>query len=481
MLTTTDMDRKENAIANSIELDRRELKETIAPSKYLSNNEMLIRDREIEELKEVVCHGRCKSQGRVPLTIFAILLLAIGALAAPATFAGNGNEQWVGTWSPALHPPNLGPPGLTNPGFNNQTLRQILYTSVGGEQVRVRLSTFGANALVIGAAHLALRDVGAAIVPESDRTLTFSGQPSITIPPGALVVSDLVDLDVPAFGDLAVSIFVPGSTGPATWHFVALQTSYFSPPGDFTASSVMPVDSTTQAWFWLAGVEVIAPKQTGAIVTFGDSITDGPGSTPDTNNRWPDHLTRRLLSQLGNHKMGVLNQGITGNRLLHDVLGPNGLARFDRDVLTQTGVTHVIVLLGNNDITTGEVFPADFVTADQIIEGHRQLIRRAHARGLKIYGGTLTPFEGFTFFGFTFSPTSSPSTEAKRQVVNEWIRSSGEYDAVIDFDAVVRDPSFPTRLLPLYDSGDHLHPNDLGYKAMGDAVDLALFKNGKGH
>ena len=341
-----------------------------------------------------------------------------------------------------MHPPNLGPPGLTNPGFNNQTLRQIVYTSVGGERVRVRLSTFGANGLVIGAAHLALRDVGAAIVPGSDRTLTFSGQPSITIPPGALVVSDPVDLDVPALGDLAVSIFVPGSTGPATWHFVALQTSYVSPPGDFTASPVMPIDSTTLAWFWLAGVEVMASKQTGAIVTFGDSITDGPGSTPDTNNRWPDHLTRRLLSQPGNHKMGVLNEGITGNRLLHDVLGPNGLARFDRDVLTQTGVTHVIVLLGNNDITTGEVFPADFVTADQIIEGHRQLIRRAHARGLKIYGGTLTPFEGFTFFGFTFSPTSSPETEAKRQAVNEWIRSSGEYDAVIDFDALVRDPSF---------------------------------------
>ena len=357
MPTTTYMDRKQNAIANNIELGREELRETIAPSKYPSNNEMLIRDPEIEELEEVVCHGRCKNGGGVALTILAMLVLAIGALAAPAAFAGNGNEQWVGTWSTALHAPNLGPPGLTNPGFNNQTLRQIVHTSVGGERVRVRLSTFGANALVIGAAHIALRDAGAAIVPGSDRTLTFSGQPSITIPPGALVLSDPVDLDVPALGDLAVSIFVPGSTGPATWHFVALQTSYVSPPGDFTASAVMPVDSTTLAWFWLAGVEVMASKQTGAIVTFGDSITDGTGSTPDTNNRWPDHLARRLMAQPGNHKMGVLNEGIAGNRLLHDVIGPNALARFDRDVLTQTGVTHVIVLLGEQRHHLGGSIP----------------------------------------------------------------------------------------------------------------------------
>ena len=414
---------------------------------------------------------------KLALTALPLVALFISVLPLPAAFAGKGTEQWVGTWGTALHPPNLGPPGLTNSGFNNQTLRQIVHTSVGGEQVRVRLSTFGASALVLGAAHIALRDAGAAIVPGSDRTLTFGGQPSITIPAGALVVSDPVDLDVPALSDLAVSIFVPGSTGPATWHFVAMQTSYVSPLGDFTASPVMPVDSTRLAWFWLAGVEVMAAKQTGAIVAFGDSITDGPGSTPDTNNRWPDQLAQRLMAQPGNHKMGVLNAGITGNRLLHDVLGPNALARFDRDVLSQTGVTHVIVLEGNNDIWSGEVAPADFVTADQIIEGHRQLIERAHARGLKIYGGTLTPFGGFTPFGFTLSP----GTEAMRQAVNEWIRTSGEYDAVVDFDEVTRDPSFPTRLRPLYDSGDHLHPNNAGYEAMGNAIDPKLFKNGEGH
>jgi lysophospholipase L1-like esterase len=345
-------------------------------------------------------------------------------------------------------------------------LRQIVHTTVGGDRVRVRLSTFGASALVIGTAHIALRSAGAAIVPGSDRTLTFGGQPSTTIPPGALVLSDPVNLEVPALGDLAVSIFVPGITGPATWHFEALQTSYISPPGDFTASAVMPVDSTTQGWFWLAGVEVMASKQTGAIVTFGDSITDGTRSTPDMNNRWPDRLARRLMDQPGNHKMGVLNEGIAGNRVLHDIIGPNALARFDRDVLSQTGVAHVIVLLGGNDIGFEAFRPAEAVTAGQIIEGHRQFIGRAHARGLKIYGATLTPFE-----------LLSPAQEVKRQEVNRWIRTSGEYDAVIDFDAVMRDPSLPTRLNPDYDSGDHLHPNDLGYQVMGNAIDLKLFKN----
>jgi lysophospholipase L1-like esterase len=406
----------------------------------------------------------------------SLLFAAAGVATCPVASAGNENESWVGTWSTAPHAPDLLVPGLSNPGFENRTLRQIVHTSIAGHRVRVRLSTFGASApLIIGAAHLALRSAGAAIVPESDRTLTFSGQQSIIVPPDALVVSDPVNLNVPALGDLAVSIFVPGSSGPATWHFVALQTSYISPPGDFTGSAVIPpaLPETTQAWFWLAGVEVIASREIGAVVTFGDSITDGAQSTPDSNLRWPDQLARRLIAQPGSHKMGVLNGGITGNRLLHDVLGPSGLARFDRDVLNQPGVTHVIALLGNNDIWTGEFFPADAVTAEQIIEGHRQLIQRAHARGLKIYGGTLTPFGGFTFMGFTFSP----ATETMRQAVNYWIRTSREYDAVIDFDALLRDRANPAQLDPQYDSGDHLHPNDAGYQRMGDAVDLELFEN----
>ena len=407
------------------------------------------------------------------LSALAVVALAI-PVSLPVAYAGNDKEHWVATWSTALHQPSPGPPGLTNLGFNNQTLRQIVHTSVGGDQVRVRLSTYGASALVIGSAHIARRAVGATIVPESDRTLTFGGEPSITIPPGAVVMSDPVALQVPALGDLAVSIYVPGSTGPAAWHFAALQTSYISPDGDFTGSVVMPAAVTAQAWFWLAGVEVTASRQTGAVVAFGDSVTDGVASTADANNRWPDHLARRLIAQRGNHKMGVLNEAISGNRLLHDGLASNGLARFDRDVLTQTGLTHLVVLLGNNDLWFGEViFPTEAVTAEQIIQGHKQLIQRARARGLTVYGGTLTPLQGFV-------PDSVfPVIEAKRQAVNEWIRTSGEYDAVIDFDEVTRDPSVPPRLLPRYDSGDHLHPNDAGYEAMGRAVDLQLFQDGR--
>ena len=409
------------------------------------------------------------------------LLFAVGLAAGPGAFADNDNEQWVGTWGTALHEPNLLVPGLANAGFNNQTLRQIVHTSLGGHQVRVRLSTFGAKSLVIGAAHIAVRDAGAAIVPRSDRTLTFGGKPSITIPPGAPILSDPVGLVVPALGDLAVSIYVPGNTGPATWQVEARQTSYISPPGDFTASVVVPVDSTTQAWFWLEGVEVMVSRQTGTIVTLGDSKTAGTQSTADANNRWPDQLARRLMAQPDNQNLGVLNRGIIGNRLLHDSLGPNGLARFDRDALTQTGVTHVIVQLGGNDIGvgwSGGLSPAEEVTADQIIQGHKQLIERAHARGLKIYGCTLTPFEGFFVPGTPF-PFFSPSNEVKRQAVNAWIRMSRAYDGVIDFDRVLRDPNSPARLLIIYDSGDHGHPNDAGYKAMADAIDLKLFKKGE--
>jgi hypothetical protein len=265
------------------------------------------------------------------------------------------HENWVATWSTTLHEPDLGVPGLSNAGFKNQTLRQIVHTSIGGDRVRVRFSTFGAGALVIGEARIGQSGAGGTVEPGSDRPLTFGGKPSITIPPGAPVVSDAVELQSPALSDLAVSIYVPGDTGPASWHFEALQTSYISIPGNFTASASMPVASTAAAWFWLAGVEVTAGSQTGAIVTFGDSLTDGTQSTVDANRRWPDQLAQRLMAESGGLHMGVLNEGMAGNRLLHDSLGPNALARFDRDVLSQTGATHIIVLMGAGDI----VNPAD--------------------------------------------------------------------------------------------------------------------------
>jgi lysophospholipase L1-like esterase len=395
-----------------------------------------------------------------------------------ADFDGNWYDHWVGTWGTSLHEPDLGVPGLANTGFNNQTLRQIVHTSVGGRQVRIRLSAFGAKSLVIGAAHIALQLSGLTIVAGSDRTLTFGGKPTITIPAGALVLSDPVNLNVPALGNLAISIFVPENTGPATWHFEARQTSYVSPAGDFTASATMPGAPAAFAWFWLAGVDVLAPRRTGAIVAIGDSITDGTRSTPDANHRWPDQLARRLMAQPGNHQMGVLNEGIAGGRILHDSLGPSALARFDRDALAQTGVTHVIVQGGGNDVFS--LNPAENVTADQVIQGLRQIIERAHEQGLRIFGCTLTPIEGFLLPG-TPIPLFSPDGEAKRQAVNAWIRTTGEYDGVFDFDQILRDPNSPTRMLPLYDSGDHGHPTDAGYKALADAINLRLFKNEDGH
>jgi len=427
--------------------------------------------------------SRRKSPQSVWLALrwIAITLLAAFTVAGLGKASGanenNPNEHWVGTWSNALHQPDLGVPGLANPGFNNQTLRQIVHISVGGRRVRVRLSTFGASGLVIGAAHIALHATGAAILTGSDRTLTFGGTPSITIPPGALVVSDPVELNVSELSDLAVSIFVPGNTGPATWHFEGRQTSFISPPGDFTASRLMPVSSTTLARFWLAGVEVLASRQTGAIVAVGESIVDGSQSTVDANTRWTDQLAGRLAARPGNRAMGVLNEGIAGSRLLHDFLGPNALARFDRDVLAQTGVTHVIVQLGANDIFT--LNPAEEVSVEQVIQGHKQLIQRAHAQGLKIFGCTLTPLEGFLLPGTPF-PVFSPAKEVKRQALNAWIRTSAEYDDVIDFDRVLRDPDSPTRILALYDSGDHGHPNDTGYNALANAIHLSLFRNGEG-
>jgi lysophospholipase L1-like esterase len=355
-----------------------------------------------------------------------------------------------------------------NPSFTNQTLRLIVHTSIGGNQLRIRLSNaFGADSLMVGAAHVALRSDGAKIVEGSDRTLTFGGAASTTIPPGALVVSDSVKLYVPELSDLAVTIYLPGTMGQATWHVGAYATNYVSPPGDFTGSADMPVDHEAQSWYYLTEVEVAAPRRTVALVTLGDSITEGARSTPDTNHRWPNLLASRLIAS--HIKLAVVDQGIGGNRLLHHITGPNALARLDRDVLTQVGVAYVTVLLGINDIGYSvRNQPTQPVTADELIAAHLQIIARAHARGLKIFGCTLTPFEDAPYF--------TPEGEAKREAVNNFIRTGGSYDGVIDFDAAVRDPSHPNKLLPANDSGDHLHPNDAGYQAMANAVDLMLFK-----
>ena len=418
----------------------------------------------------------CRS---VAILVLGLLAGVIPAAAGARDQGGDGNEQWVATWSTVMAEPTLAP-GLTNAGFNNQTLRQIVHISIGGEELRVRLSTVGAGALSIGAAHIGLSAGNASIVAGSDRVLTFGGNPSIVVPPGAPVVSDPIELTVPDFSDLAVSLYLPEATGPATWQFDARQTSYISLAGDFTANTVMPLDSlapTTQSWFWISGIDVLAPQHSGAIAALGDSLTNSAQSSVDANHRWTDQLARRLLSQHNDPGTGVLNEGLDGNRLLHDGLGANGIARFERDVLSQPGLAYVIVYLGNGDIGTGwsgGLNPNQEVTVDQILQGYQQLIVRAHTKGIKVYGATLTPFEGAFVPGTPF-PLYSPENELKRQQVNRWIRASGTFDGVIDFDRVLRDPRAPSRLLAQYDSGDHVHPNDAGNLALAAAIDLGFF------
>jgi lysophospholipase L1-like esterase len=427
-------------------------------------------------------------------TVKFVVALAVSLVTLhTATIAQSTGEHWVGTWATAEVgrpqtppspvqgpppfmanecPPNPAPaaPGFTH--FSNQTLRQIVHTSIGGSRMRVVLSNrFGTAPLTIGAAHLALRDRDASIQQASGRPLTFSGEPTFTIPPGAVVYSDPVNLAVRPMSDLAIDLFLPGDTNtpaPLTMHNTAVQTSYVSEKGNHTGSVKLPTAATSLNWFILHRVDVAAPASAGGLIVFGDSITDGTRSTPDTNNRWPNHLVRRMLAQTPPLTMGVMNAGIAGNRVLSEgnfQAGINALARFEEHVAAQPGATHVIFMEGINDI--GQARENSKPSAEDVIAGHKQIIAKARARGLKIYGATLTPFYGAAYY--------TEVGERKRQAVNEWIRTSTAYDAVIDFDKATRDPNDPKKFLAAYDSCDHLHPSDAGYKAMADAIDLGLF------
>ncbi len=403
------------------------------------------------------------SQSRRSWVNTAASILAVACLAlANASIARDGGNagHWVGTWSAS-------PQAAWNAVvLDGQTIREIVRISIGGNAIRVRFTNaYGAEALRIGAARVALRSTGASIVPGSDRVLTFDGAEAITIPVGAVVVSDPVRLNVPDRGDVTVSIHLPGSTVAGTEHLLGLQTTYISPAGDFTGAYDLPIAVTTQSYYFLAGVDVRRSAPSRSIVALGDSITDGVHSTPDANRRWPDRLAERLRAHVGSKNVAVLNAGISGNRLLHDTVGTNASARLDRDVLVQPGVRYLIVLAGINDI--GIPIGAE---ADEIIAAHRQIIERAHAMGLLVYGGTLAPFQAY-LPGIYYTADG----EAKRQAINRWIRTSKAYDAVIDFDKALRDPRNPAALRPAFDSGDNLHPNDAGYKAMADAIDLSLF------
>jgi len=415
--------------------------------------------------KFAICSRYSTAVSRRQLAVLAGTVLVIAAMAiAPATMAKDGSDagHWVGTWSAS-------PQAASGPvELKGQTIRQIVHVSIGGTRVRVRLSNaYGSGSLLIGAVRVGLRSTGASITAGSDRMLTFNGSESTTIPAGALAISDPVNLRVPDRGDVAVSIYVPGNVLAATEHSLGLQTNYISPAGDFSGADSLPTATTTQSYYFLTGLEVDAPAKSRAIVILGDSITDGLHSTADANRRWPNRLAERLRSQKGGNKVAVLNAGIKGNRILHDTEGTNASARLDRDVLVQSGARYVIVLEGINDIG----FPGS-PAADAIIAGQRQIIDRVHAMGLKVYGGTLTPFQAF-LPGIYYTADG----EAKRQAVNQWIRTSKAYDAVVDFDKALRDPSNPAAIRPAYDSGDNLHPNDAGYQAMADAIDLSLFKS----
>ncbi len=395
-----------------------------------------------------------------------ILLLCAGLLAAAPSFTSPAaaatdpaDTAWAGSWgaSPSDPLPGVTPP---TPSFDNQTVRTITRLSLGGSIFRLRLSNaLGTAPLRIGAVHVARWENGA-IVPGTDREVGFYNKLDAVIPRGALLLSDPVNLSVPDGSDIAVSIWFPAPTGPITEHALAVQTSFVA-AGNVVADPKLTNPATLDVRPVLAAVELQRPDAV-SVVTLGDSITDGQHSTVDADARYPDALARRLLA--AHLPVGVVNAGINGNRLLSESkFGPNALARFDRDVLGQVGVRSVIVLLGINDI--GHV-PDTPVTTPQVVAALQQIAARGHDRGLRVIGATLLPFED--------SPYWAASGEAMRTAVNDFIRNSGAFDGVVDFDAATRDPGHPVRLRAEFDSGDHLHPNDAGYAAMADAVDLKL-------
>jgi lysophospholipase L1-like esterase len=402
-------------------------------------------------------------------TTLAMGVLGIGA-APPASSAPvlSAGSQWIDVWGASPQPGDPGIPGMPSATpFANQTLRLIVHPHAGGSVTRIRLSNdFGTQSVVIGHVSIANQTSGAAVSPTSVRLATFLGAESVTIPAGGETTSDPIPFTVTAGHNVAVDIYLPQSTGVPTGHLDAQQTSYVSTAGDHDGEAALPVASSIPSWFFLTDIQTVSVGGTG-VVAFGDSITDGTNSTVDANHRWPDYLATDLASQHKSSRLAVIDEGIGGGRLIYDVIGPSGLSRFDRDVLAKPSVHYVIVLIGINDIGVASLLdPSQAVTSAQIIQGYQQLISDAHAHGLAIYGGTLSPVGGSIY--------DNPTNEQERQQVNAWLRStagaSGGFDKLVDFDTVLRDPSDPSRLLPAFDSGDHIHPDDSGYAAAATAA-----------
>jgi lysophospholipase L1-like esterase len=411
------------------------------------------------------------SRGRLKVFRLGILAFAIAMPASSPVFARE--NHWVGTWMASPQPiwgSDFAFPTKIPLKLENQTIRQIVRVSLGGQRFRVVFSNeYGDQPLVIGDAHVALTANSSVILAATDRKLTFGGKDQISVPPGAPVVSDPVELPVRQFGRLSISLFLPNATPLTTFHWDGKQTAYIG-DGNLSATEVFPAAETTDARVFLSGILVDAPSNDGAVMVIGDSITDGNGASLDADSRWPDFLAKRLAGR----NVAVLNAGISGARLLNDKMGVNASARFTRDVLAKPKVKAVILLMGINDISwPGTAFAPNLPlpAVETLISGYRQIIAQAHAHNLRIIGATLTPFEG-ALSGTPFNSYYNRNKDALRQQVNAWIRTSGAFDAVVDFDALLRDPAHPARLLADFDSGDHLHPGDKGNRAMADAVDL---------
>ncbi len=367
----------------------------------------------------------------------------------------------MGSWAASIQPSGAEPAA-----FHDETLREVVHLSAGGEAIRLHLSNaYGKTPLEITAVHVASSAGGPSTSAGSDRTVLFGGAAPVVVPPGGAAVSDPVSLPVAPRSDLAVSLFFAGSATATTVHGLANQDAYAA-KGDVASAPAFSPARTLRSWSFLSEVDVRAAKGARTVVAFGDSITDGMGSSRGENHRWPDLLAARLGARAS--ETGVVNAGIAGNRLLAKLLGDSGLDRLQRDVLDVPGASAVVVLIGINDLAAHAPEPES--SAEDVIAGQKKLLAAANARGLRVIGGTLGPFEGTDGDGFFL-----PSDEPKRQAVNAWIRTAGAYFAVVDFDRILADPSHPARIAPAFDSGDHLHPNDAGYRAMADAIDPSLF------